>query len=305
MNSELRDLPALPLDEWEETRWTLHLYLQIIGKIRLKLMPPQNHWWHVPLYVSSRGITTRPIPYKSGAFEIELDCVDPAVRVSTSTGIGAQFYLQGQSVAQFNQKLFSTLDDLGVDVTIVGTPFGIPITTPFAEDNEHATYDPEYVQRWWQAMLAVYGVMSEFMGRFQGKTTPVHLFWHSFDLALTRFSGRRAPTREGADPVTMEAYSHEVISFGWWPGDADTRQPMFYSYTAPEPMGLAGRPLQPEGAFWLEQSPESHTALYSYDDARVAENPRASILSFLESAYHAGAELAGWDVESLRHPRFG
>jgi hypothetical protein len=255
--------------------------------------------------LSSRGITTRPIPFKTGAFEIELDCVDPAVRVSTSTGIGAQFYLQGQSVAQFYAKLFSTLDELGVDVTIKGKPFGIPITTPFAEDNEHASYDPEYVQRWWQAMLSLYAVMSQFMGRFLGKTTPVHLFWHSFDLAFTRFSGKRAPTREGADPVTREAYSHEVISFGWWPGDADTRQPMFYSYTAPEPPGLADQPLEPEGAFWLAQSQENHTALYSYEDARASDDPKASILSFLESAYRAGGNLAGWDLDGLRHPRFG
>jgi hypothetical protein len=180
------------MDEWEDTKWTLHLYCQIIGKIRLTLMPPQNHWWHVPLYVSSRGITTRPIPYKNGGFEIEIDCIDHKLRVTTSTGVAAEFYLTGQSVAEFYRQLFSTLGELGIEVEIISKPFGIPITTPFAEDNEHASYDPEYVHRYWQALLWINGVMSEFMGRFLGKTTPIHLFWHSFDLALTRYSGRRA-----------------------------------------------------------------------------------------------------------------
>ncbi len=297
--------PALPLDEWEETRWTLHLYLQIIGKVRLKLMPPQNHWWHVPLYVSSCGITTRPIPYKAGNIEIELDCIEQAVRVSTSTGIGAQFYLQGQSVAAFYAKFFSTLDDLGIDVDIVAKPFGIPITTPFAEDTEHATYEPEHVERWWRTLVALNGVMTQFMGRFLGKTTPVHLFWHSFDLALTRFSGRRAPIAEDADPVTREAYSHEVISFGWWPGDVNFREPMFYAYAAPEPAGLGDEPLSPEGAFWHAHSENSHMALYPYENARTSGDPSAAILEFLEGVYQAAGARAGWDLDELRHPRFG
>ncbi len=286
-------LPTLPMDEWEDTKWTLHLYCQIVGKIRLTLMPPQNHWWHVPLYVSSRGITTRPIPYKNGGFEIEIDCIDHKLRVTTSTGVAAEFYLTGQSVAEFYRQLFSTLGELGIEVEIISKPFGIPITTPFAEDNEHASYDPEYVHRYWQALLWINGVMSEFMGRFLGKTTPIHLFWHSFDLALTRYSGRRAPAQEGADKVTREAYSHEVISFGWWPGDDNTRSPMFYSYTAPEPPGLGEEPLEPEGAAWVEPSENSHMALYPYEKVRLSEDPRGSLLSFLESAYQAGGRLAG------------
>ena len=296
----VQSLPSLPLDDWESSKITLHMYLQIVGKIRLKLMPPQNHWWHVPLYVSSRGITTRPIPYAGGAFEIEVDLLDRKVRIGRSDGRSQAFDLQGQSVAKFYESVFGALDRMGIEVSILAKPFDQPFDTPFAEDREHSTFDHEYVGRYWQILLWAYGVMSKFTGRFLGKTTPVHLFWHSFDLALTRFSGRRAPVQEGAGLVEREAYSHEVISFGWWPGDANTREPMFYSYTAPEPAGIADISLEPEGAFW-HRSNGSHLALYPYEAARESDDPSEAVLSFLESAYRAGATLAGWDVEDLNH----
>jgi hypothetical protein len=287
--------PPLPFDEWKPTKNTLHLYLQIVGKIRLSLFPRLNHWWHVPFYVSTRGLTTRPIPYDFGNFEIEFDLIEHELKISTSGGERKSFALQdGLTVAEFYKKVFENLGAFGIETKIRAVPYEAASHTPFAEDTGNKSYDKEYVERFRRILIGVNNILEEFRGRFTGKSTPVHLFWHSFDLALTRFSGKPAPVREDAGIVEREAYSHEVISFGFWAGDENITEPAFYSYTAPEPPNLTDEPLQPETAFWGESNGGA-LALLKYEDARKAENPRESILQFLESAYQAGAKRAGWD----------
>lgn len=298
--SEIDDIfPPLPLDEWEQTRNTLHRYLQIVGKIRLTCMPFQNHWWHVPLYVSTVGLRTGPILYQDITFEIEFDFVDHFVIISTSNGQAEEFPLvDGLSVSGFYHVLFDLLADLDINVSILTQPYALTDSTPFEDDDVHAAYDPEYVRRFWQILVQADQVFKAFAGRFTGKSSPVHLFWHSMDLAVTRFSGKLAPVREGADLVTEEAYSHEVVSFGFWAGDANLRAPAFYSYTAPEPEGLADQVLEPEAAYWKVTNGSS-MALLMYDDLRQMDDPWAALLDFLESAYQAGARLAGWDIDDL------
>jgi hypothetical protein len=288
--------PPLPLEQWRATKNTLHLYLQIVGKIRLATFPRLNHWWHVPFYVSTRGLTTRPIPYGFGNFEIEFDFIDHALKILTNRGERREFALEdGLTVAQFYRQIFDNLAALGIEATIRAVPYEAPSKTPFAEDSENKSYDREYVEHFRQILVGVNAIFEEFRGRFTGKSTPVHLFWHSFDLALTRFSGKPAPVRDEAGTVEREAYSHEVISFGFWTGDDNIPAPAFYSYTAPEPKNLTDEPLQPETAFWGE-SGGGHLALLMYDAARNAERPREAVLEFLESSYQAGAKLAGWDA---------
>ena len=293
--------PEMPLDAWRPTKNTLHLFLQIVGKIRLKTHPPVNHWWHVPFYVSPRGLTTRAIPYEGGSFEIEFDFHDHELKIRMSDGRIEDFALyDGLSVADFYASVFANLTKLAINPDIKAEPYEAPSTTPFAEDHENHSYDKEYVEGFHQILVTVDNILQEFRGRFCGKSTPVHLFWHSFDLALTRFSGRRAPLIEGANMVTREAYSHEVISFGFWFGDDKENSvaaPAFYSYTAPNPTGLENEPLQPEAAFW---TPDGGMALLMYDDIRVSPDARQQVLDFLESTYQAGAKLAKWDVENLR-----
>jgi uncharacterized protein DUF5996 len=292
--------PDIPLEAWRPTKNTLHLYLQIVGKIRLTMHPRINHWWHVPLYVSPRGLTTRSIPYNGGSFEIEFDFRAHQLKMQTSSGRSEHFELyDGLTVADFYSSVLSNLAKLGIRPDIKAVPYEAPSATPFAEDKENRSYDKVYIERFHETLVAVDDVMEEFRGRFIGKSTPVHLFWHSFDLALTRFSGKRVTPREGAGMVEREAYSHEVISFGFWFGDDKVPAPAFYSYTAPEPAGLAGEPLQPDAASWQEAN-GSHMALLMYDDVRMAEDPRAAALTFLESAYQAGAKAAGWDTEEYR-----
>jgi hypothetical protein len=290
-------LPPLPLEDWKDTKETLHRYAQIVGKVRLAFSPFRNHWWHVPLYVSTRGLTTSPIPYRDITFEISFDLMENRLVVSTSEGEGFVFAMDDLPVAEFYRKLFDGLRSLGVEVSINATPFGLGDEQTLEENTFHCVCDREYVGRYWRILVQVDQIFKEFAGRFNGKTSPVHLFWHGFDLAVTRFSGRRAPEREGADAVTREAYSHEVISFGFWPGDRDTPAPAFYSYTAPEPDGLTGQPLRPEAALW---APEGGMALLMYDDLRKADSPKATLLDFMQSAYEAGARTASWDVEELR-----
>jgi Family of unknown function (DUF5996) len=292
-------LPALPLEEWEPTKDTVHLYVQIVGKLRLACAPPRNHWWHVPLYLDVRGLSTRPMRHNGVSFQIDFDFIDHRLVVCTERGESESFRLRdGLSVADFHGRLFELLEGLGLTVEIHGEPFGVPATMPFARDREHSSYDPDAVARYWRALLWIGDVFEEFAGWFCGKTSPVHLFWHSFDLAVTRFSGRRAPERSGVDPVTREAYTHEVISFGFWAGDAQRRAPVFYSYTAPEPPALAEHPLRPAGAFW-SPSNGSHLALLWYEEVRTAVQERVRLLDFLESAYQAGAVAAGWDLREL------
>ena len=250
MNPDVRlssPLPPLPLEEWESTKQTLHLWAQIVGKIRMASTAPRNHWWHVPLYVDVRGLTTRRMHSAEGvSFQVDFDFIDHALVVKTSRGQSRSFPLvDGLSVADFDARLHAMLGELGVDARIAENPFGVPVTTPFPEDREHAAYDQDAVQRFWRILDWTDTVFEEFAGWFCGKTSPVHLFWHSFDLALTRFGATRAPAMPTADPVTREAYSHEVISFGFWAGDENVREPTYYSYTAPEPADLRRHDLQP------------------------------------------------------------
>ena len=290
-------LPPLPLEGWKDTKETLHRYAQIVGKVRLEYSPFRNHWWHVPLYVSTRGLTTSPIPYRNITFQISFDLMENRLVVSTSENEGFAFAMDDLPVAEFYRRLFDGLGALGIELSINPKPFDLSDDQTLEENTFHCVCDREYVRRYWRVLVQVDQIFEEFAGRFNGKTSPVQLYWHSFDLAVTRFSGRRAPEREGADKVTREAYSHEVISFGFWPGDRNTPAPAFYSYTAPEPDGLTGQPLRPEAAFW---APEGGMALLMYDDVRQADSPKTTLLDFMESAYQAGARTAGWDVEDLR-----
>lgn len=296
LNEDL--FPPLPIEEWEDTKNTLHLFFQIVGKIRLTLFPKMNHWWHVTLYLSPRGMTTRPIPYNSMIFEIDFDFIDHTLRIQTSNGEERSFSLQGLSVASFYKKLFDNLKDLGVEVDIKDTPYDVPFSsTPFEEDKKHASYDSEYVNRYWRILVQVNSVFEEFRGKFIGKSTPVHLYWHHADLAVTRFSGKKAPPMDGGTNADKEAYSHEVISFGFWAGDDNVRAPAFYSYTYPEPEGLAEEPLAPKEAIW--NTDNGAMAVLMYDDLRKHESPRQALLDYLESAYQAGAKRASWKLEEF------
>ncbi|WP_347156743.1 DUF5996 family protein [Pontibacter chitinilyticus] len=292
--------PPLPLEDWEPTKETLHLFLQVVGKIRLELMPRRNHWWNVTLYVTSRGLGTGPIPYKFYTFEIDFDFIDHQLRLHTSTGATEELALQdGLTVAGFYTAVMKALEVLGIHVEILAKPYDNVSTVPFAEDHVHATYDAEWVNRYWRVLVSVDQVLKEFSGRFYGKTCPVQLYWHHMDLTVTRFSGKRLPLREGASVVEKDAYSHEVISFGFWPGDAQVRFPAFYAYTFPSPNGLDQEPLQPQQASWVESN-GSPMALLNYEELRQLEQPRQALLDFLESAYQAGAKLAQWPEEALK-----
>ena len=293
------DLPTLPYAEWRQTKDTLHLWAQIAGKVKLVSTPPDNHWWNVPFYVDVRGLTTRRMRQNGIAFSVDFDFIDHRLVVRTDRGQVESFALaDGLSVAAFDSQFHDVLARCGVDIAIREQPFGVPMTTPFPEDGEHASYQAEYVERFWRILGWVESVFTEYSGWFCGKSSPVHLFWHSFDLALTRFSGRRAPVLAGTDPVTQEAYSHELISFGFWAGDDNVPEAAFYSYTTPEPDGLREQPLYPTPARWVEQATGS-LAVLPYDAVRVSSDPRAALLGFLESAYQAGAGAGGWDRDGL------
>jgi hypothetical protein len=295
------ELPLLPYREWQETKTTLHLLLQIVGKVRLALMPSLNHWWHVTLYVSARGLTTRPIPLDGGrrAFEIEVDVPGSVLTVLTTDGGRRGFELEGQPVARLYEQFFGALGELGIHPAILPRPYGIEIETPFPDDRAHGAWDHDAVQRFWRILIWVESVLARFAGRFYGKATPIHLFWHSLDLAYTRFNGARAPAMPEADASTREAYTHEVISFGFWAGDESVPEPSFYSYTHPSPDGLDAEPLEPAAANWNLRlgTPQ---ALLAYEAIRTAADPATDLLRFLESSYQAGAKLRGWDVEGLR-----
>jgi hypothetical protein len=288
-------LPELHLADWRPTKDTLHLYAQIVGKIRLATTAPRNHWWNVPLYVDVRGLTTRRLHHHGTTFEINIDFVEHAAVVQTADGRSTSFELgSGVSVADFDARLHSALRALGIDVEIREQPFGIPMTTPFAQDVEHASWDRGAIGRFGYVLDWSDTVFEEFSGWFNGKTSPVHLFWHSLDLAVTRFSGRPSPPID-ADPVTQEAYSQELISFGFWAGD-DTFGDAAYSYTAPEPEGLHDQPL-PVGE-WIEYGTGS-LAILPYETVRSARDSRATLLAFCQAAYEAGARLARWDTTSF------
>jgi hypothetical protein len=289
----------VPLEDWEPTKQTLHLYCQILGKLRMAHTAPRNHWWHVPLYISTRGLTTGPMHLAGIDFDVELDVVGHAAVARNHLGDATRVDLRdGLAVAEFWTGLHAALDGIGVRPEINPRPFDLPVATPFPQDTEHAAYDAAAVERWWTVLRWSRGVFEEFAGWSNGKSSPVHLFWHSFDLAVTRFSGRRASTRPGADPVTAEAYSHEVISFGLWPGDHRVPFPAYYSYAAPEPEGLADEPLQPAAAGWHGEAGQ-HMARLPYEDCRTAASPKEALLAFLQSAYEAGARRAHWDTADL------
>lgn len=297
--------PPIPLAEWKESKETLHRFSQIVGKIRLAGSFRRNHWWNVPFHLTGRGITTRPMG-GTGAdpvFTVDFDFVDHRLTASALDGRTASFPLAGQSVADFYRRTLDALEAVGVAATIARPhPFDLPdARRPFAEDTEHASYDPFWVNRYWQVLSQVNLVLEEFSAGFSGKISPVHHFWHTFDIAVTRFSDRVVDQGAGVDPVTREAYSREVISSGFWFGDDSVPRPTFYSYAAPEPAGLAGQPLRPGAARWVEQR-GSHLALLDYDDVRGGPDPRAAVLAFYESVYQAAAGLDGWDVRGRACP---
>ena len=291
------DLPPLPLEEWQATKDTLHLWAQIVGKTRLALMPMRNHWWNATLYPSTRGLTTRRTVLDAHNLEIEIDLVDHRLWARTTESEGGFELHDGLSVADFHHHFATTLGDLDVRVDIRAEPFGLPTTTPFGADEQHATYDIDAVTRFLRVLQWSADVLEEFAGWYCGKASPVQLFWHSFDLATSRFSGKRAPVVPDIDAVDAEAYSHEIISFGWWAGDQVTTPfPAYYSYTAPEPPGLPEQALRPQTVEWIPQPSGSSLAVLPYDDVRNSPDPKATLLEFFQSAFEAGASLAGWDL---------
>ncbi|HYL61054.1 MAG TPA: DUF5996 family protein [Candidatus Methylomirabilis sp.] len=292
-----RDLwPELPLEAWQDTYATLHMWTQIVGKVRLALTPKINHWWGVPLYVNPLGLTTSAIPYRGESFEVQFDFVHHQLVIRTSRNMVRTLALKPQSVADFYREFMRTLAELGIEVKIWRMPVEIPDPIPFDEDTKHASYDLEYANRFWRILVCSETVFQEFRARFIGKASPVHFFWGSFDLAVTRFSGRRAPEREGADSITREAYSHEVISAGFWPGGGEVKGPAFYAYAAPEPPGFAQHAVRPVEAFYHTQLREF---ILMYEDVRRAASPRETLMEFLQSTYEAGAELGKWDRREL------
>lgn len=295
---ERASLPPLPLAEWEATRATLHMWTQIIGKVRLALAPHVNHWWEVPLYISARGMTTSPIPYGERVFEMEFDFLNHNLAILASDRATKFVPLYARSVADFYHEVMAVLPAIGIDVKIWPKPVEIPDPIPFPEDTQHASYDPEYVQRFHRILLWADSVFKEFRGRFIGKASPVHFFWGSFDLAVTRFCGRRAPERENADPITRDAYSHECSSAGFWPGGGDVAGPAFYSYSAPAPQGYSAYRVLPSAAFFHSGLGEF---ILMYDDVRNAASPKAALMDFLQSTYEAAANLSQWDRAALEY----
>ncbi len=292
--------PALPLQDWKDTYATLHMWTQIVGKIRLAQTPLFNHWWNVTLYVTSRGLTTSAMPYDDRIFEIDFDFMDHNLLIRSSDGSSKTVRLYPRSVADFYQETLAALQTLRIPVTIWTTPVEVEDRTPFEQDQKHAAYDPEYAQRVWRILLQTSRVLTEFRSRFIGKTSPVHFFWGAFDLALTRFSGRRAPAHPGAPNlarfVAVEAYSHEVSSCGFWPGGGPVDMPVFYAYAYPEPEGFKEYAIQPAEAFY---HPQMREFLLPYDVVRTAKSPDQMLLAFVQSTYEAAANLAKWERGKL------
>jgi Family of unknown function (DUF5996) len=295
--------PAIRLEEWKDTRATLHMWTQIVGKIRLELTPRVNHWWNVPLYVSSRGLTTSIIPYGYRAFEMEFDFIDHKLLIRTTDPRSTSVALAPRTVADFYNETMAALRSVGIEVQIWKMPVEVPDPIPFDEDTQHASYDSEYAHRLWRMLLSVDEVFKAFRSRFVGKSSPVHFFWGSFDLAVTRFSGRGAPERNDPDPVLRkimrEAYSHEVISAGWWPGGGEVNDAAFYCYAAPAQPNFESQVVRPDKAFYHSGLGEY---LLMYDDVRLATSPRDALLDFLQSTYEAGAATGHWDRQALEKP---
>ena len=287
--------PALPLAQWADTCATLHRWTQIAGKVKLRLTPLVNHWWNVPLFVGARGLTTGAIPYRGRTFSLRFDFVDHGLVLETDAGIVDRLPLRPQSVAAFYAEFMAMLARTGIDVAIWRMPVEIPDPVPFDMDVAHASYDRDAVARFFRVLLSADRVFGEFRAGFIGKCSPVQFFWGSFDLAVTRFSGRRAPARDGADAITREAYSHEVSSVGFWPGEG-YEDAAFYSYTAPEPPGFRDAGGMPDGAFYDTKVGEY---IVMYDHVRSAPSPSAALLAFCRATYEAGADRAGWDRAAL------
>ena len=295
--------PALPLSEWRDTYTTLHRWLQMVGKTRLALAPMQNHWWQVTLYLTSRGLTTSPMPCGDRSCEVELDFLQHRLIVRTSDGETRLLSLEPCPVADFYREYVDALHTLGITPRIWPVPRELADALPFPEDHEHSAYDADAVQRCWRILAASDRALKEFRGRFIGKSSPSHFFWGSFDLACTRFSGRRAPKHPGGVPncpdyVTVEAYSHECISAGWWPGSVGSpvEEPAFYAYAYPEPTGCPEAPIRPEAASYNATMREW---ILPYESVRHASDPKAMVLEFLQSTYEAAADRGGWNRAEL------
>jgi hypothetical protein len=288
--------PALPFSTWESTCDTLHMWTQIVGKTRLALTPLENHWWNVTLYVTPRGLSTSTIPFGHESFEVEFDFLGHKLVIWTSEGREHSIPLYPRSVADFYHEYMAGLGSLGIEVHIHRTPDEFDDQTPFDEDQHHASYDVQHVESFRRILINCDRLLKAFRSRFLGKSSLVHFFWGSFDLAVTRFSGRRSELPDNVDPLTREAYSHEVISCGFWPGDRRFRHAAFYSYTKPAPIGLHREAVRPRAAYWDEQMGEF---FLKYDDVRAAESPDQAIFDFCQSTYEAGANLAHWNREEL------
>ena len=288
--------PSLPLSSWQSTRDTLHMWTQIVGKVRLALTPLINHWWNVPLYVSARGLTTSLMPYESRSFELEFDFIDHRLMLRSCDGALASLPLSARPVADFYRDLLNMLRSSGFEVSIWHMPVEIPNPIPFDQDRIHDSYDPVAVQKFWRILTSVDAVLQEFRSRFIGKSSPVHFFWGSFDLALTRFSGRPTPEPPGADSITREAYSHEVSSVGFWTGSGETLDPAFYCYASPEPPGFRESSVQPPAAHYHRQMGEF---ILMYEDVRRSPSPGATLLDFCQTSYNAAADNGKWDRKAL------
>jgi hypothetical protein len=299
-SNDVEGWPSLPFEEWRETCATLHMWTQVVGKVRLALAPHVNHWWQVPLYVSARGLTTSAVPYGERIFQVDFDFIAHRLVVQTGEGDERTMRLAPRTVADFYGEFMSVLRSLDIEVKIWTTPVEVADPVPFEKDETHAAYDAEYANRFWRALVQTDRVLHEFRSRFTGKCSPVHFFWGSFDLAVTRFSGRPAPPHPGtpgvADSITREAYSHEVSSAGFWPGGEALPEPIFYSYAYPEPVGFKERAVRPEQAYYNNDFKEF---VLPYEAVRLAGDPDGALLQFLQTTYEAAADSADWDRASL------
>jgi hypothetical protein len=291
--------PALPLDSWRDTRDTLQMWTQIAGKICLALTPPVNHFWNIAFRVTARGLMTPILPYRDRTFTMTFDFVSHELAIDMSDGTRAALALRPQTVAEFYGETMAALRRAGIEVGIWTMPVEVPHPIRFEQDQTHRSYDPAAARTFHQVLLAITPPLEAFRGEFVGKCSPVHFFWGSFDLAVTRFSGKRAPERPEADATTREAYSHEVISHGWWPGGGMSEavnEPAFYAYAAPEPAGFKTAPVEPVAAFY---SQELSIFILPYDAVRTAASPESDLHSFLRTTYDAAAQLAHWDRDNL------
>ncbi|MBS9525432.1 hypothetical protein KI659_15550 [Litoribacter alkaliphilus] len=295
-------LPQLPLEEWEKSKITLHLFLQIVGKIKLALMPPKNHWWNITFRVSSKGLTTGPIPYQNGQgnFTIEFDLLKHLVQINSSNGGVRKFEIMyGLTVSKFYSLLLDNLQQLNISVNLKNPyPYDMGVEGEFTSLTKHYHYDANYVQKYYRVLLWVDNIFKDFECKYKGKSSPVHLFWHSLDLVVTRFSGKKADNSMMSRTSDREAYSHENISFGFWAGDKNHREPAFYSYTWPSPEGLDSYPIKPAEAKWIDNN-GSPMALLNYQDLINKPDPEKTLKEFLHSAYQAGITSAGWETESF------